>query len=411
MTGRPWAAGIVSVLTGVVNRLMIEQATTLRMYMMLLLAMVMLLLAEFAFLRAYDDGRKPWKEAVFLFLASTAGFLTHYDYWIFYAVTVTLVCLWLLILSFQKKGRAFWRSREFGFVLVSVCDFVLSLASTIAIFPYCRWNLNRGKGQIALSSLFVFSEEKAEHILWGYQRLSISMFGDSVPVWLGLLIIMACIFGGGVLLYQKKEYRKLRNFILSAAAAQAYQLIVCFTLPDAEEERYLWGSFMIMMWCAAWGAFLLLEKCFAAVRKKKYGKIFSCAVTVALTVCIFLGELTVINGGYGVAYLFYPGKDRELLEEYAEIPWLVYGPVVEVYSYYDWIIPDQICFLGGEQTETDAEAIKEKAGEESFLLYVYADYFQEAVEFLEQTLCREVEAEYLMQSTNFFVYVVSVADG
>ncbi|MCD7750194.1 MAG: hypothetical protein LUI10_00365 [Lachnospiraceae bacterium] len=410
LTGSPWAAGIISLLTGVVNRLMIEQATTLRMYMMLLLAMVVLLLAEFGLLRAYDDGRKPWKEAAFLFLASTLGFLTHYDYWIFFAVTAALTCLWLLFLAFRKGGRAFWHTREFGFVLVSVCCFALSLAVTIVVFPYCRWNLNTGKAKIALSSLFIISGEKAEHILWGYQRLSVSMFGNIVPVWLGLFVIAACIFGGGMILCQKKEFRKLRNYVMSVLIAQFYQLIVCFTLPDAEEEHYLWGCFMIMMWCMAYGAWLLLEKCFAAVRKVKYGNMISCAAAVLLTACVFFGEISVIDDGNGVAYLFYPGKDRSLLEEYAQIPWIVYGPTVGVYSYYDWIIPDEICFLSEDQTQADAQAVLEKAEEESFLLYVYVDYLQEAVEFLEQTLGREVEVEYLMQSTNLSVYVLRVAD-
>ena len=103
----------------------------------------------------------------YLFAVSVFGFLTHYDYWVFYAAGACCFCLWLLILALRRKGRRFWASWEFRYTVMWVVNFGISLLVTIGVFPYCRWNLNKGKGQTALRSLFVFTPEKGRQIAWG----------------------------------------------------------------------------------------------------------------------------------------------------------------------------------------------------------------------------------------------------
>ena len=167
--------------------------------------------------------------------------------------------MWFLISAFREKRR-FWATLKFKIVLIWLVNFVCSLLTTIFIFPYCRWNLNRGKGQLALKSIFVFSAEKIENIFWGFERLAASMFGEVFPVVIALLMIFGCLAGGGVILYKKKEAKKLTGFVLCVMVAQAYQLAVCFTLPDVREERYLWGSFTVMMLCLAWSVILIFRE-------------------------------------------------------------------------------------------------------------------------------------------------------
>ncbi len=291
-------------------------------------------------------------------------------------------------------------------MLAWVGNFAVSLFATIRLFPYCQWNLNRGKGQMALHSLFVFSGEKFAQIAWGYKRLAASMFGDAVPAAVGLAIIFGCIFGGAVLLYRKKEWNRLAGMILTVLTAQAYQCVVCFTMPDVWEERYLWGTFTIMALCMAWGGILLLQELRGGRLRTgtRSGTLWRGAV-LALTAGILIGEIGVIDGGNGIAYLFHPEKDVALLEERSGIPWIVYGPTVGVYSYYDWLIPERICFLTESNTQEDAEAVRQLPGEE-FVLYLYEDYLPEALDFFEQELGRALTSSYLTKSTNLSVYLV-----
>ncbi len=402
----PVSAGITAALTFIVNRLVLEQATTLRMYLMLLWAQVLLLLTAMWILSSVQKSRLSAFSFIGLYLASVIGFLTHYDFWIFYGVTSFFCCLGLLIRSFQKYRRHFWHSREFHCVLIWCADFVLALLSTIQIFPYCRWNLNRGKGQTALFSLFDFSASKWKQIAWGYECLSHSIFGNNTPVAIGLFLMFGCIIGGGILLYKHKEKRLLIGFLLVVLTAQAYQLIVCFTLPAEWEERYLWSAFTLMMFCMAWGALLLLQFIFSKIKAEKIRRLTVLFAAFALSVIIFVGELLVIDKGRGITYLFQEGKDVTVLQSYKDIPWVVYGPTGGVYSYYDWLIPNEICFLTTDDTIEDRAAIQQLRGRDSFILYLFKEYSPHALELFEEELGRELDAQYLFNSTNLSVYLV-----
>ena len=130
------------------------------------------------------------------------------------------------------------------------------------------------------------------------------------------------------------------------------------------------------------------------------------ALSFILTAGILAGELSIIDGGYGIAYLFQPDKDISVLKEHSEIPWIVYDPTLGIYSYYDWLIPEQICFLSRDNTAEDAEALCRLEGRENFVLYIYEDYLPDALAFFEDTLGRDYSVRYLTKSTNLTVYLV-----
>lgn len=407
-TDSPVLAGIAVFLSCIMNRLVMEQAMMLRMYLMLLVLELLLLVSAMMVLRDAGKGRLTVKSFFLLFAVSLFGLLTHYHFWVFYAVTAAISCSRLLIVAFRKKSGHFFVLPETKCVYAWIGNFISALLATIYLFPYCQWNLNRGKGQTALHSVFVFSSEKVGHILWGYRRQSASVFGEGLPVVVGLVILFGCIAGGAVLLYKKKEFQRLSWMLIAVLVAQGYQLIVCFTLPDVEEERYLWGSFTIMMLCMLWGGILLLREGFSVlVRRRESVRKIGQAVAAAFVVVLSVGEAALFDGGAGVAYLYYPGKDVSVLKEYKDIPWVVYGPTVGVYSYYDWLIPEQICFITSDRTQQDAEALKKLESYDSFILYTYADYYGEAVAFAGQTTDKNFEGEYLFNSTNLSVYLVN----
>ncbi len=259
---------------------------------------------------------------------------------------------------------------------------------------------------MALSSLFNFSGVKIKQIAMGYEHLSISLFGAIFPVKTSLLLIFGCILGGGILLFRSKEYRRLTGLVLTVLTAQTYQLAVCFTMPAEFEVRYLWGAYTIMMLCMAYGAVLLLQALFNKIENRKTRQIAQWITGFFLSVCILTGEISVVDGGKEIPYLFYEEKDVDLLEENRGIPWIVFGnDAADVYSCYDWRIPERICFLTLDNTSEDRTAVQDLQSER-FVLYVYEEHLSEALSFFEQELERTPKAGYLTRSTNYTVYLV-----
>lgn len=405
LTDRPLLSGTAVFLSLVTNRLVLEQITTLRMYAMLLMLELLLLLAGLWIMRDVDGVKMKPGVFLFLFVVSVMGLLTHYDFWIFYAATAALFCIWLLLSAIRRKKKL-WAAREFWYVIAWIGNFGCSLLVTIWLFPYCRWNLNRGKGQAALKSVFNFSPEKIKDILWGYRCQAVSLFGEAFPPGAAWLIMAGCLAGGAFILYRKREYKKLTGGILLVLVAQLYQIIVCFTLPAGREERYLWGSFTVMMLCMVWGGILLLQELFRKLRSKKAYSMVSRFVSIALAVGILAGELIIIDGGKGIAYLFHSEKDVSILSEHSDIPWIVYGGAGEVYSYYDWLIPEQICFLSEGNTAEDAAALCMLEDRENFILYTREEYLPGVLVFFKETMGKSYTSQYLTKSTNLTVYLI-----
>lgn len=404
-TGNFMISAAIVLLSSIVNKIMIGQFTMLRMYMMLVFSEFILIIIGMKIFRLREKGVLDFTSYLLLLLASLLGFLVHYDYWVFYAITSFAFCVWLLLIAMKKEKKLFFKSIEFKCVLAWVGNFISSLILTMLIFPYCRWNLNRGKGQTALHSFFQFSGDKIETIIWGYRRLVAAIFGEHFSFELGIIIIAVFVTSAIILLYRKKEWNKLSVLCFMVIISLGYQMIICFTFPAGNEERYLWGTFTLFFMCFVWSVYLLLDAICKVIRKKSKTIVMT-VVSVAFTVTLLVVQYNSIDKGNGVPYLRYPFKDVKVLESYEELPWIVYGNVEDVYSYYDWIIPEQICFFSQENTKEDLEALIELESVDTFILYTYPKYYSQALEFVEQGLGERYEKEYLMQSVNMDVYVI-----
>lgn len=406
LTKSPYIASAVVLLSTIINRVMMMQATMLRMYMMLVFAEALLLVAAMKILIRVKEGEKPWKSFALLYIASVFGFLIHYDFWIFYGCVAAISCLYLLWHSIKEKGKQFYKAKSFKYMLIWVLNFVLSLGTELVIFPYSRWNLNRGKGQMAMHEMVDFSTTKFDQILWGYKRLGASLFADIIPYYIGLLILILTIGAGIYILSKKKEYNKRLILVSTVLIAQAYQLAVCFVMPDVNEERYLWGGFTFMHLVAIWGGLLLLQAFFEKYRiQKKYKN----AISVFTVVVILGASWLSMNHGDAIMYLTHPEKDMQLLEENRDVPWIVYGPTVGVYSYYDWLLPEEICFITEENTDDRNLAIQKLQNEERVIIYTEEGFVSEIEALLEEELGKSVTVEYLTKSTNLTVYAVTLS--
>lgn len=408
LTGNPTISTIVVLLTAIVNRVMLEQIMMLRMYIMLLLAEVLLLLAGIWILKDIENKKLNAPPFLFLYSVSLFGLLTHYHYWVFYAITALLFCMWFLIVALKKEKKAIFRSLEFKIALAWSGNFIAALLSTFYLFPYARWNLNRGKGKMALSAVFDFSKKKLELLEWSYERLTAALFGDSFPVFLGLLLLFGCIFGGAIILYKKTEIFKFAGMVLTTFVAWSNHFVVCFTMPAAPEERYLWSSFTILLLCAVWGAILLLQFLCEKLTDYKFGNLTIKVLSTILIIVFFSLQCIIIDGGNGIAYLFHPHKNVNVLEEHHNIPWVVCDSFTTVYSYYDWTIPDRICFLSMDRTDQDINAIQKLENEKKFVLYINQDYCKDMVDFFEKHLQKKLFYKELTTSTNLTVYLLEV---
>ena len=411
LTGKPIMSAVAMVLTSVVNRLMLQQATTLRMYMMLLWAEMFLILGGLWILKSLNKKKMSIWIFAYLYMVSVIGLLTHYHYWVFYAVTAASFCIWLIILGLKASGvKGFWKAKEFRYVLAWIGNFVAALMTTIVLFPYCRWNLNRGKGQTALHSMFDFSAKKLEQIIWGFERLSATFWGERIPYMFGLFIIFACIIGGAIILYKQNAKKKVLGVILTVVSCLGYQVIVCFTMPDVWEERYLWGGFSIIAWCFAYCTIVLIEFICSLIKTDKTRKICSNLICLLLSAVVLFCQVSIIDNGKGIVYLINEEKNVVLLEENKDIPWVVYGPTGGVYSYYDWLMAEKICFMSEDQSDESVTALLELQDEEKFILYCFEEYVPIVTELFENKLNINITCEYLTQSTNLKVYVCTITE-
>lgn len=405
LTKKPLAAGLIAFLSCVANRLILQQAMTLRMYMMLLWAEVLLLVTGFWILRE----KSGWKQKLLAYLAlygvSVFGFLTHYDFWIYYAVVAAVFCLRLLLYAVRKERARLWRAKEFWTVIFWIGNFVAALGTELLAFKYSRWNLFRDKGAMAMDTLFDFTKDKLGQIRWGYDHLTICIFGEGFPGWIGWLLVFGCIAGGAIVLYRKKDIACMEILLLSVAITQLYQLAVCFSMPGENVERYLWGSYTITLMAALWGGVLLAEYAMEHMPAGAYRGWAKTAVSICIVLTFLLWQVKIVDGGNGIIYLFHSGKDMKQLEEKREVPWIVYGPQGGAYSYYDFTMPEKICFLSGQETE-ELESLATIEGESEVLLYVQDALLVDAVSALEDHLGRKLQAEYLCNSVNMNVYLV-----
>ncbi len=395
-------AAALTFLVAVLSRVGACQYTVLRMYMMMLAAEILLLILGIRIVNREKWSRITVLDFVLLYVVTLAGLMTHYDFWIFYGFSAAFCCLFLLIKALKQwktlHGKALW-SYEAKLVYVWCITFAAAILTLDRLFPYWKWNLHKGKGDSALSSLMVLSREKFNNVLWGFRRLIAVLFGERAPFLPMAVSFYVVIAVALVVLKRKERLKEAVAVVITMLVSVAYRLVVCYTLPDAREERYLWCGITFEALCFGYSVIVLIQ---TFVKAKALRWVIGCVLFIGI------GVLNTVNfnKGINISYLCYPEKNIPALEAHADVPWLVFGPDYEGYSYYDWTIPKELCFVTEEETKEDEQAVGYLKDKESFILYVNEDLLDEAVEFINRVNNTECSAEYVTQSTYFKVYVV-----
>lgn len=377
----------------------------LRMYIMLLFLDVMLLILGLYIMKDSDAGKLSWWKFVALTIVSLSGLLTHYDFWIFYAITAFCICLYMFVMAIKEGHKKWYGTSYFKNVLCWVASFGVSIGITIYLFPYCIWNLHKDKGWTALTSVSNISGSKFGNIIWGFKCLSQSVF-SKVPAVIGVIVIVAAFAVAVCIMVKGKEIVRLKGFVVTLVIAFLYQFAVCFTLPDAREERYVWCSETVLALCLAYSLYLIASFAYKKVNENTGKRAIVFGVTLVVSVLLFVSQYREIDHGKGISYLYSQEKDIQALKNNSDIPWIVYGPC-EAHSFYDFIYSSEVCFMSNASTEADYEAAKYLENRDSFLIYAYDSQVDMAETFFEDALSTELDFTYLTKSTNYCVYLVT----
>lgn len=405
VTGKPWISFLMISISIIYNRTVLEQATMLRMYIMMLALMVCFLIVGLKVFRKAEEGKTAvWWLSV-MTIVGLAGLLTHYDFWIFYALTSFCTCLYFLIRSVKSGGKKYFKTAYFKNIVGWVASFVISFGATVMLFPYCVWNLHKDKGWVALTAVADISKDRLGNILWGFEKLSKSFFGE-IPTIVGVIVIFAVFVTSGCLLLKEKKGVEVTSLTLSILISVLYQMTVCFTLPDVREERYVWCTNTVLYLCFFYSLFVIFSFWFRKSIGKAGRQAVVCITGSILVIALVLAQRWEIDGGKGISYLEYESKDMEFISGSTNLDWVVYGPC-EAHSFFDFIYARNICFMSNTESEADYEAARYLESADSFLIYAYPSQVADAEMFFEKALKDDLTFAYMTQSTNFDVYLVT----
>lgn len=389
--------------------LFLAQETMFRMYMMLTADVAYLLACAFLIMNNVIEKRYKLAPFIYLLAVSTVGLLTHFDYWIFYAGTASVFCLFFVALSLIRHQKRFWKSIEFCSVLSWVVSFVAAMSITVVLFPYCVWNINRDKGKMALDSLFVFSKDKIRLICQGFENLSVSLFGLFMPEVLGVFLFFAIGIVGLILLHKQGKMKEFWGLLLTDAVCVGYILIVAFTMPAGFETRYFWCSYSVLFFTTYYCIVLIIKWTQSQWNGKKMEKTYNRIYGVCLAVVsvAFIGMILYqIDGGRGIPYLK-SDKDVTALEKNKEIPWVMYGGL-DAYSAYDFVMASTFCVLDITDREAAEQALLPLKEQSVFVLYCNPANELEAISTMEGVLDANLKLDYLTTSTMNKVYLAEV---
>lgn len=389
--------------------LFLAQATMFRMYMMLTADVAFLLACAYLIMNNVIEKKYKVGPFIYLLIVSTIGLLTHFDYWIFYAGTASIFCLFFVGLSLIRHQKKFWKSIEFYSVLSWVVSFVAAMSITVVLFPYCVWNINRDKGKMALNSLFVFSKDKIRLICQGFEKLSTALFGLYIPEVLGVFLFFAIGIVGLILLHKQGKIKEFWGLLLTDVVCVGYSLIVAFTMPAEFETRYFWCAYSVLFF-ATYYCIVLIFKWIQSQwngkkKEKTYNRIYG--VCLAVVLVAYAGMmLCQIDGGRGIPYLT-SDKDVSALEENKEIPWVMYCGL-DAYSAYDFVMASTFCVLDITNQEAAEQALLPLKEQPVFVLYCNPANMSEAISTIEDALDATLSLDYLTTSTMNEVYLVGV---
>lgn len=396
---KKWGAMLIT-LAVMFHPLILSQMMTIRMYCPFLL----FVFASWLLVVSLKTKEKnKWWHWLLLFFTTVGGLLTHFHYWFYIGFLSMFYCIYLL-----AKKR--WRH-----LIIYVADMAAALAAATLIFPQWITNITQGHGGAGIAKIADFSQlgEEGLYLLSGLAEL----LSTRIFHWAVVLLLLVFFFGS--FFYIKRGTKEKRGVVLGLLSAVFTMLFIAHTV-DERAVRYFWAPagllFLLVIYVIYEDGKYLFVK-FVAKRAKAeeiQNKLLNRAGICAAVLFLALDAGLIGSDIENVMYLANrPADTREILEGYADIPWVVYTDTVDntlnyemFCSFFDFTIPNHLCRVSGSDMPYQDELL---AACEQVIFYINEKEQEPAaaLAYLEQ--CRGEKSrgmEKVAESTYCNVYLV-----
>ena len=379
ITKRPWIAMAFTVLLGV-NQGIQGVALLIRMYMLFVLCM------QIFFLLTDKVDSNYGKIGAYLGLAVTTfvGFMTHY----YFAMYVAIFSVFFVLVKAIEKN---WKQ-----IILYLTAMVVAVGAATLYFPqWIRHFFGSDKGNTSISTLTDWSHI-GEEVLEAFGQIGRFVFPNSGILYWMILIVISVLF---FTIKDESLNCAKKSCAMHLAAQISYYCVVAHVMPSPE-ERYYWAVIILQCIVAASMLACVLKK-YQLLENKK-------AVTAILALSVLYTALFPMR----MKYVPYHGAElkegRLIMEEYSQIPWIIYGDKDWVLHCpaFDFLIPEQIMFHTDTSTIGYDDVL---ASRREFVLYVRSDEHLSAVlEKLKEVYGAEWQAEKLADRSYNDAYLITL---
>lgn len=303
----------------VLHPVVLSQATTIRMYMMLV---------AFIFALMIEAIKKEYTFKDFILIAGCmlGGLLCHYYFWAWTAIFSAILIIWLI------------GNKKFKSVITYILVCTIAFAGTIKIYPAC---LNRtifdtnSKAMSTFNNVFSF-DNFFERIKSTYRIILQIMCIKST---IGAILFVACVCVIIAFYIWKCKERSMALIMLFSAGS--YAVIIGY-ISIALAERYLWAPVTILFLVIV---YMLMWDVKRIYKYESWGKMAEVLPTVMLgCLMLFCIGKACVKGN--IMYLYdRPIEEKEKIEENVDCPWIVFSDLTDWRlhcSYYDFRLAEKV---------------------------------------------------------------------
>lgn len=379
ITKKPCIALAFTILLGA-NQGMQGISLLIRMYMLFVFCLQVFFMLTDALRR---NSKNSWIY-IGLGIITFFGFMNHY----YFAMYVALFSIFFVL---EKAVRKQWKQ-----IFAYLSAMVSAVAAATIYFP--QWIRHFFGSEKANTSITAFTNWHGlgSELMEAFEQISSFVFHDyGILYW--ILLIVICILFFSIKSEELKEIQK--NFGIHLLAQLSYYCVVAHVMPSSE-ERYYWA--VIVLQC-------IMMLYMLAYVMKYYGwlekKVIVSGILLAAAVYAAMFPMRMKDVPYhGAQYK----EGRLIMEEYAEVPWIIYGEKDWVLHCpaFDFLIPEKIMFHTDTSTMVYDEVMENS---KEIVLYVRSDeHLSEVIEKMNEISGGEYQYELLAERPYNDAYLITL---
>ena len=304
----------------VLHPVVLSQATTIRMYMMLV-TLIFALMIE-AIKREYT-----FKDFILIASCMLGGLLCHYYFWAWAAIFSAILIIWLI------------SNKKFKSAIAYIFACIIAFAGTIKIYPACLNRTILDTNSKAMSTFNnVFSFNKFFERIKATYRIVLQIL--CIKSTIGAVLFVVCVCAIIALYIWKCKEKSMALIMLFSAGS--YAVIIGY-ISIALAERYLWASVTLLLFCIVymlmWDVKWIYQSKRVFLRPMKILSAMILGLLMIFCICNGLKEENIM-------YLYHrPIEEKVKIEENANKPWLIFSNYTDWRlhcSYYDFQLAEKV---------------------------------------------------------------------